>query len=69
VVTFALPNNTGSCLESGNSSSERIEKKSNQENKKDFFGRMKKALIFALPIEKRETKKLLTSTVNNSRSA
>jgi hypothetical protein len=34
-------------------------KRENQENKKDFFGRIKKALIFALPIEKRETKKLL----------
>jgi hypothetical protein len=44
-------------------------KKRGQKHKKDFFGRMKKALIFALPIEKRETKKLLTSTVDNSRSA
>jgi hypothetical protein len=34
-------------------------KRENQENKKDFFGRIKKALIFALPIEKRETEKLL----------
>jgi hypothetical protein len=44
-----------------NSSSKRIEKRETEKIKNIFFGRMKKALIFALPIEKTGTKKLLKS--------
>jgi hypothetical protein len=42
-----------------NSSSKCIGKKRGQKNKKYFFGRMKKALIFALPIKKTGNKKAL----------
>jgi hypothetical protein len=52
---------------SSKSSSKRIEKREAKEIKKIFFGRIKKALIFALPIEKTGNKKALKSVIKQVR--